>query len=41
MASMPMTAAELQSLPMRAADHRLSYGEDPNQIGELAPSIRK
>lgn len=35
MASMPMTAADLQSLPMRAADHRLAYGEDLNQIGEL------
>jgi acetyl esterase/lipase len=35
MAITPMTGADLQSLPMRAADHRLSYGEDSNQIGEL------
>jgi hypothetical protein len=34
MAITPMTAADLQSLAMRAADHRLAYGEDSNQIGE-------
>jgi acetyl esterase/lipase len=30
-----MTPAELQALPMRAPDHRLAYGEDANQYGEL------
>ena len=31
----PMTPADLQSLPVRPADHRLAYGDDPNQFGEL------
>ena len=30
-----MTPADLQSLPVRPADHRLSYGDDPNQSAEL------
>jgi acetyl esterase/lipase len=30
-----MTPAELQSLPMLPPDHRLTYGDDPNQFGEL------
>lgn len=30
-----MTPAELQALPVRPADHRLAYGDDPNQFGEL------
>lgn len=30
-----MTPADLQSLPMRPPDHRLSYGDDVNQIAEL------
>ena len=30
-----MTPADLQSLPVRPADHRLSYGDDPSQFGEL------
>jgi acetyl esterase/lipase len=30
-----MTPADLQTLPVRPADHRLAYGDDPNQVGEL------
>ncbi|HET7056995.1 MAG TPA: alpha/beta hydrolase [Thermomicrobiales bacterium] len=30
-----MTPADLQSLPVRPPDHRLAYGDDPNQFGEL------
>ena len=30
-----MSPGELQALPMRAPDHRLTYGEDPAQYGEL------
>ena len=30
-----MTPADLQALPMQTPDHRLAYGEDPNQYGEL------
>ncbi len=30
-----MTPAELQALPALPPDHRLTYGEDPNQVGEL------
>lgn len=30
-----MTPADLQSLPVRAADHRLPYGADPNQFADL------
>ena len=30
-----MTPADLQSLPMRPPDHRLPYGDDPNQFAEL------
>jgi acetyl esterase/lipase len=30
-----MTPADLQSLPARPADHRISYGADPNQFAEL------
>jgi len=30
-----MTPADLQSLPVRPADHRLAYGNDPNQYAEL------
>jgi acetyl esterase/lipase len=30
-----MTPADPQSLPMLPADHRLTYGDDPNQFGEL------
>jgi acetyl esterase/lipase len=30
-----MTPADLQSLPVRPADHRLPYGDDPNQFAEL------
>jgi acetyl esterase/lipase len=30
-----MTPADLQSLPVRPADHRLPYGDDPSQFAEL------
>lgn len=30
-----MTPADLLSLPVRPADHRLPYGDDPNQFAEL------
>ena len=30
-----MRPADLRKLPMPAADHQFSYGDDPNQIGEL------
>jgi acetyl esterase/lipase len=30
-----MRPADLGKLPMPPADHRLAYGDDPNQIGEL------
>ena len=30
-----MTPADLQSLPVRPADHRLAYGDDPSQFAEL------
>lgn len=30
-----MTGADLQALPMQPPDHRLTYGDDPNQIAEL------
>ena len=30
-----MTPADLQALPMRPPDHRLAYGDDASQIGEL------
>ena len=30
-----MTPGEFQKLPMRPADHRVGYGVDPNQVGEL------
>ena len=30
-----MTPGDLQALPARPPDHRVAYGEDPSQIGEL------
>jgi len=30
-----MTPAQFQSLPSQPADHRIAYGDDPNQFGEL------
>lgn len=30
-----MRPGDLQALPVRPADHRISYGEDPNQFAEL------
>jgi acetyl esterase/lipase len=30
-----MTPADLKRLPVRSPDHRLAYGDDANQIGEL------
>lgn len=30
-----MTPADLQRLPMRPPDHRIPYGDDANQVGEL------
>jgi acetyl esterase/lipase len=36
-----MTPADLQSLPARDADHRVPYGDDPNQFADLRlPSTR-
>jgi acetyl esterase/lipase len=36
-----MTSADLQALPARDADHRVPYGDDPNQFADLRlPSTR-
>lgn len=31
----PMTPPEFQALPSGPADHRIAYGDDPNQFGDL------
>lgn len=32
---MPMSPAAFQALPSQPADHRIAYGDDPNQFGDL------
>lgn len=34
-AAAAMSPAEFQALPSHPADHRIAYGEDPNQFGDL------
>jgi acetyl esterase/lipase len=36
-----MAPGELQKLPARPPDHRVSYGADPNQFGELRLPARR